>query len=135
MSAPNGRDPLPLRASEDLTVLRRTVGVVADELGLRAIQRTRLLTAASELGRNTLLHGGGGQVRITVLQERLRRGVQMEFEDQGPGIPDLGQAMTDGFSTAGGLGLGLGGASRLLSELRVDSTPGEGTRVTATMWA
>lgn len=137
MSTSDGRERIVLRSSEDLTLLRRAVGELADELGLRSIQRTRLLTAASELGRNAVLHGGGGEVTLLVLGEggRGRRGVRMEFRDRGPGIPDLDRAMTDGFSTAGGLGLGLGGASRLVSDLQVDSTPGEGTRVTATMWA
>lgn len=135
MNSGNGADPIPLRASEDLAALRRAVALASAELGLRTIQRTRVLTAASELGRNTLIHGGGGEVRVELLREGGRRGIRMTFADRGPGIPDLRQAMTDGFSTAGGLGLGLGGAARLLSGLDVDSTVGDGTRVIATMWA
>lgn len=134
MTFPPDAERIALRGSEDLTVLRRAVGELSDTLGLRSIQRTRVLTAASELGRNTVLHGGGGEAHVGVVREGLRQGIRLEFRDRGPGIPDLAQAMTDGYSTAGGLGLGLGGAARLLSDLEVDSAPGEGTRVTATMW-
>lgn len=127
-------EPLPLRSSDDLGALRREVAIAAAQLGLRTIERTRLLTAASELARNAVVHGGGGHATIEVLREGMRTGVRLVVEDDGPGIPDLEQAFTDGWSSAGGLGLGLGGTRRLVSDLRVDSTPGEGTRVTATMW-
>jgi len=92
------------------------------------------VTAASELGRNTLIHGGGGTMRLETFVENDRRGLRLTFEDKGPGIPDIEQAMSDGFTTKGGLGLGLGGSKRLVDEFEVVSRVGEGTRVTATRW-
>ena len=98
------------------------------------VDQTKIVTAASELGRNTLDYGGGGTVRLEVLQDGGRRGIRLTFEDKGPGIPDIERALKDGYTTGGGLGLGLGGARRLSSEFSIDSRPGEGTRVTIARW-
>jgi serine/threonine-protein kinase RsbT len=102
---------------------------VAVEAGLSLVDQTKIVTAASELARNTLDYGGGGTVSIELVAGP-RRGVRMCFEDQGPGIPDIAAALRDGFTTGNGLGLGLGGAKRLSSEFAIDSMPGQGTRVT-----
>jgi serine/threonine-protein kinase RsbT len=106
-----------------------------EELGFSSLDRTKLLTAASELARNTLTHGGGGIVRIESCADHGRQGLRLTFEDRGPGIPDLGLAMKPGYTTGGGLGLGLSGSRRLLNEFEISSRPGEGTRVTVTQWA
>jgi len=103
--------------------------------GLSLIDQTKLVTAASELGRNTIVHGGGGVVKLEILEEGLRRGIRITFEDSGPGIRDIDRALQDGFTTGGGLGLGLGGAKRLCNEFSIESTPGAGTRVTITQWS
>lgn len=122
-------DALEIRSSEDVVRVRQKVRAVAVEAGLSLVDQTKIVTAASELARNTLDYGGGGTVRIELVTVP-RRGVRMCFEDQGPGIPDIAAALRDGFTTGGGLGLGLGGAKRLSSEFAIDSTPGQGTRVT-----
>jgi serine/threonine-protein kinase RsbT len=101
---------------------------------LRLIDQTKLVTAVSELARNTVVHGGGGSMRAGVIEDGARTGVWAEFVDDGPGIPDHAQAMREGFSTGGGLGLGLGGARRLVSEFELQSAPGEGTRVRVIAW-
>jgi len=102
--------------------------------GLTLVDQTKLVTAASELARNTLDYGGGGEVEIVRIEELPRKGVRLTFLDQGPGIPDVEAALRDGFTTGGGLGLGLGGARRLCNEFSIDSTPGKGTRVTIGRW-
>ena len=114
--------------------LRGAVRERAVALGLSLVDQTKLITAASELGRNTILYGGGGNVHVSVVTRGQRRGVRLEFVDQGPGIADLALAMTDGYTSGGGLGLGLGGAKRLSDEFEVHSQPGQGTRVTITKW-
>jgi serine/threonine-protein kinase RsbT len=124
----------PLRSSEDVVRLRQMVRDRAIAAGLSLVDQTKIVTAASELGRNTVIYGGGGTVVATLLQEKGRRGVRLEFSDQGPGIPDIERALTDGFTTGNGLGLGLGGAKRLSDEFRIDSAPGRGTRVTIVRW-
>jgi serine/threonine-protein kinase RsbT len=93
------------------------------------------VTAASELARNALVHGGGGTMRIEIVQNGTKRGLHLVFEDQGPGIPDIARALQDGFSTGGGLGLGLGGAKRLVNEFDIESRVGEGTSVCVTKWS
>src|SRR6185295_70785 len=98
------------------------------------VDQTKIVTAASELARNTIIHGGGGQATIELVSDGIRRGIRLVFEDHGPGIADLEQAMKDGFSTGGGLGLGLSGAKRLANEFSISSTPGVGTRVVITRW-
>lgn len=103
-------------------------------LEFSSLERTKLVTAASELGRNTLVHGMGGSMTISELESGLRTGLQLLFEDNGPGIADIAQAMTDGYSSAKSLGLGLGGARRLVNEFDIASVPGEGTRITVRQW-
>jgi serine/threonine-protein kinase RsbT len=98
------------------------------------IDQTKIVTAASELARNTLVYGGGGAMRLEALEEGLRRGLRLTFEDEGPGIPDVEVALKDGYTTGSGLGMGLGGAKRLVNEFEIHSCPGEGTRVRVTRW-
>ena len=126
---------LPVRQKSDILLVRQFVRECAAEFGFGVLALTKLITVASELGRNTLIHGGGGTMLVETFAENDRRGVRLTFEDQGPGIGDLEQAMTDGFTTNGGLGLGLPGSRRLVNEFEVVSRPGKGTRVTVTQWA
>ncbi len=128
------RDQLAILASDDVVRVRRAVKLRAVEIGLGLVDQTKFVTAASELARNTLDYGGGGTMRMEIFQEGARRGLRLVFEDQGPGIADIAEAMSDRFSTGGGLGLGLGGAKRLSNEFSIASTPGEGTRVTIARW-
>jgi serine/threonine-protein kinase RsbT len=127
-------DTRAIQVPEDVVAVRQAVRQRAVELGFNLVDQTKLVTAASELARNTLQYGGGGTVTIEGIGDGFRRGLRLTFEDQGPGIPDINEALRDGFSTAGGLGLGLGGARRLSSEFHIESRPGEGTRVTVTRW-
>jgi serine/threonine-protein kinase RsbT len=123
-----------IRASEDVVRVRQRVREVAVRMGFTLVDQTKLVTAASELARNTLEHGRGGAVRIEEVLNNGRKGLRLTFKDQGPGIPDIALALKDGFTTGGGLGLGLGGAKRLMNELEVESRPGTGTVVRATRW-
>jgi serine/threonine-protein kinase RsbT len=125
---------LPLRRSEDIVRMRQVVREEAIALGFGLVDQTKVVTAASELGRNAVLHGGGGRVELASLTAGTRRGLRLTFIDEGPGIPDVGRAMQDGFTTGNGLGLGLGGARRLASEFEIESAPGKGTRVTIVRW-
>jgi serine/threonine-protein kinase RsbT len=125
---------LPIRASEDIVRMRQLVREQSIAIGFGLVDQTKIVTAASELARNTLLYGGGGEVSVQPMIEGSRRGLKLVFTDQGPGIPDVDQALKDGFSTGGGLGLGLGGAKRLSNEFGIDSRPGAGTRVTIVRW-
>lgn len=125
---------LPLRASEDVVRMRQAVRERAVALGFGLVDQTKLVTAASELARNTLTHGGGGHAEIAELRQGARRGLRLAFVDEGPGIADVQQALQDGYTTGTGLGLGLGGARRLASEFAIESTPGRGTRVTIVRW-
>jgi len=127
-------ETLAIRSAEDIVVVRQVVRAWAIELRFSLVDQTKIVTAASELARNTLDYGGGGTVRLAALLEGSRRGLRLVFEDKGPGIPDLALAMKDGYTTGGGLGLGLGGAKRLSSEFSIDSRLGEGTRVAITRW-
>ncbi len=127
-------DLLPVRTANDIGVVRQHVRALAIELGFSLVDQTKMVTAASELARNTLAHGGGGTARIEVVAANARRGLKMTFEDRGKGIADLELAMRDGYSTGGGLGLGLSGTRRLMNEFELQSKPGEGTRVSATRW-
>jgi len=127
-------DTLSLRSSEDIVLVRQAVRTTAVDLRLSLVDQTKIVTAASELARNTLDYGGGGTVRIQALQDVSRRGLRLTFEDKGPGIPDVERALKDGYSTGSGLGLGLGGARRLSSEFAIESRPGEGTKVTIARW-
>ena len=123
-----------LRGSEDVVLVRQVVRAWAVELGFSLVDQTKVVTAASELARNTVTYGGGGTVTLEALAHGVRRGLRLTFEDEGPGIKDIEQAMKDGFTTGTGLGLGLSGAKRLSSEFDIVSTLGQGTRVTITRW-
>jgi len=123
-----------IHTPEDVVAVRQAVRQRAVELGFNLVDQTKLVTAASELARNTLQYGGGGAVLIEGIGDGLRRGLRLTFEDKGPGIADIDEALRGGFSTAGGLGLGLSGARRLSNEFQIESRPGEGTRVTITRW-
>ena len=127
-------DLLPIRSAEDIVVVRQQVRTRAVESGFSLVDQTKIVTAASELARNTLLHGRGGSALIEVLDRNGRAGIRLTFEDQGPGITDIDRAMQDGFTTGGGLGLGLGGAKRLSSEFQIESKPGAGTKVSIVRW-
>ena len=125
---------LPIRDNLDVVTCRQTVRQLARELNFSVTGETMLVTAASELARNTLIHGGGGAFSWEVLSDGARRGLRLTFEDNGPGIPDLQRAMTNGWSSGNGLGLGLPGAKRLVNEFEVRSIPGQGTRVVVARW-
>lgn len=125
---------LPIRSGDDVVRVRQAVRARAIEIGLSLVDQTKIITAASELARNALDYGGGGDVAIEVVQAGARRGVRLSFEDRGPGIPDIAKALTDHYTTGGGLGLGLGGAKRLSNEFHIESTPGVGTRVVIARW-
>jgi serine/threonine-protein kinase RsbT len=124
----------PVRSSHDIVVVRQVVRTWALELGFNLIDQTKIVTAASELARNTVDYGGGGTVRLQALRDGGRAGLRLTFEDKGPGIPDVELALKDGYTTGSGLGLGLSGARRLSSEFDIESRPGEGTRVTIVRW-
>jgi serine/threonine-protein kinase RsbT len=123
-----------IRAAEDVVAVRQAVRQRALELGFNLVDQTKIVTAASELARNTLQHGGGGDVTIESVDEIGKRGLRLTFEDQGPGIADVQLALKDGFTTGTGLGLGLSGARRLSNEFHIDSRLGQGTRVVITRW-
>ena len=127
-------DRRPIQSSEDVVGIRQAVRQRAIELGFNLIDQTKIVTAASELARNTVQYGGGGHVIIEGVEEGVRRGLRLTFEDRGPGIADIELALRDGHTSGGGLGLGLGGARRLSNEFHIDSRPGEGTRVTIVRW-
>lgn len=127
-------ESLDIHSDEDVVRIRQATRQWAVELGFSLVDQTKIVTAASELARNTLIHGGGGVTRFEALQEGGRRGLRLTFEDKGPGIADVAQALRDGFTTGYGLGLGLGGARRLSSEFDITSAPGQGTRVRITRW-
>jgi len=131
---PVNPDKLPVRNSGDILLVRQTVRAKAAELGFTLVDQTKIITAASELARNTVDYGGGGVVGIEVLNDGFRRGLRLSFEDQGPGIPDINLAMKDGWTSGSGLGLGLSGAKRLMSDFSITSKVGEGTKVVITRW-
>lgn len=128
------RRVLSIHSQEDVVRVRQATRESTIAQGFSLVDQTKLVTAASELARNTLEHGGGGEVEIAAVSNPPRRGVRLVFSDQGPGIEDIEQALRDGFSTGGGLGLGLGGARRLCNEFSIESMPGQGTRVTIARW-
>jgi serine/threonine-protein kinase RsbT len=125
---------MPLKTSEDVVRMRQAVREHAVELGFGLVDQTKLVTAASELARNTILYGGGGEMTLEILTQGGRRGIALTFSDRGPGIADIALALKDGYTSGTGLGLGLGGAKRLSNEFHIDSQPGEGTRVTIKRW-
>lgn len=123
---------LPIRIGEDVVRVRQAVRTEAVGIGLSLVDQTKLITAASEIARNTIDYGGGGEIKLEVVNISGRRGVRLEFSDKGPGIPDLDKALTDGYTTGGGLGLS--GAKRLVNEFDVKSAVGQGTVVTLLRW-
>lgn len=125
----------PVRTQEDIVLARQAVRKMALECGLRLVDQTKIVTAASELARNTVVYGGGGDMDWAIVEEGARQGLRLTFRDQGPGIPDMKLAMTDGWTSGGGLGLGLTGAKRLVNDFEIESTVGEGTRITITRWS
>lgn len=125
---------LQLRTQQDIVRARQAVRKMAQELSFSLVDQTKLVTAASELARNTVTHGGGGSVQCDVLTDGARKGIRLCFVDQGPGIPNVAQAMTDGWTTGSGLGLGLAGSKRLSHDFHIVSEPGVGTSVTVTRW-
>jgi serine/threonine-protein kinase RsbT len=131
---PTGDETMPIAHSDDVVRVRQQVRARAVEAGLGLVDQTKIVTAASELARNTLEYGRGGTARIETLTDGARTGLRLTFEDKGPGIPDVDRALTDGYTTGGGLGLGLSGARRLCNEFAIHSVVGEGTRVSVTRW-
>jgi len=125
---------LPLRSEHDIVLCRQAVRRITQELGFSLVDQTKMVTAASELARNAVIYGGGGSAKWILLSEDMKRGLRLTFEDQGPGIENLGLAMTDGWSSGSGLGLGLTGTRRLVNEFEIHSAIGAGTRVTITRW-
>jgi serine/threonine-protein kinase RsbT len=129
-------DELPIQSGDDVVRVRQFVRTAAAKNGLSLVDQTKLVTAASELARNTLVYGGGGVARVEAVKSpNGRSGVKLQFADEGPGIPDLDLALTDGWTSGSGLGLGLSGARRLVDEFELDSKPGSGTSVTVVKWS
>ncbi|WP_028621351.1 anti-sigma regulatory factor [Pseudomonas sp. Ant30-3] len=128
----NGTQPIAIE--QDVVLARQLARKLAQECGMRLIDLTKFVTAVSELARNTMVYGGGGDMDWQILEEGSRKGLRMVFRDEGPGIPDLKLAMTDGWTSGGGLGLGLTGARRLVEEFELETEPGKGTRITITRW-
>lgn len=128
-------DSVPISSDQDVVRVRQAARALAIQAGLTLVDQTKVVTAASELARNTLIYGGGGNAELELLSRSSRKALRITFADQGPGIADLKLALTDGYTTGGGLGLGLSGARRLVDEFDLDSQPGQGTRVTITKWS
>jgi len=131
---PQAVETVPVRASEDVVRVRQLVRARAAALGFSIVDQTKIVTAASEIARNTVDHGGGGELSVEIVRSGPRSGLKLVFQDWGPGIPDISAAMRDGFTTGSGLGLGLPGSKRLCNEFDIHSRPGQGTRVTLVRW-
>jgi serine/threonine-protein kinase RsbT len=128
-------ESVPIRSSEDVVRMRQWVRARAMGIGFNLVEQTKIVTAASELARNILEHGGGeGHVQLDLVTNNSRNGLRLTFEDKGPGIADIERALQDGFTSGSGLGLGLGGSKRLVNEFEIASRPGEGTRIAITRW-
>ena len=125
---------IPVVSEQDIVLCRQLVRKLTQELRFSLVDQTKMITAASELSRNTVVYGGGGVMRWEIVAEGTRSGLRLDFEDHGPGIPDLALAMTDGWTSGKGLGMGLTGSKRLVNEFDIRSTPGVGTRVTIARW-
>ena len=125
---------MPLRNEQDIVLSRQQVRKLAQQLKFSLVDQTKMVTAASELSRNTVVYGGGGEVRWEILALGARQGLRLHFEDRGPGIPDVDLAMTDGWTSGSGLGMGLSGSKRLVDEFEIRTAPGEGTCVSITRW-
>jgi serine/threonine-protein kinase RsbT len=127
-------ETVPIKSSSDVVMVRQRVRTWTTEMKFSLVEQTKIVTAASELGRNTLEHGGGGMLELALVVNDTRRGLRLRFSDQGPGIPDVAQALKDGYTTGSGMGLGLGGSKRLMNEFEIDTHPGIGTTVTVIRW-
>jgi serine/threonine-protein kinase RsbT len=127
-------ETVPITSSSDVVVVRQRVRALATEMKFSLVEQTKIVTAASELGRNTLEHGGGGSLELAMIVNGVRRGIRLVFSDHGPGIPDIALALRDGYTTGSGMGLGLGGSKRLMNEFEIDTRPGGGTTITAIRW-
>ena len=127
-------ETMPVLTADDVVRVRQAVRAKAVAAGFSLVDQTKIVTAASEIARNTVDYGGGGTLLFEILREGARRGLRLTFTDQGPGIPDIALAMTDGYTSGGGLGLGLSGAKRLSNEFAVKSAPGKGTTVMLARW-
>jgi serine/threonine-protein kinase RsbT len=125
---------VPIQSDVEVVQARQLVRSWSVEQGFKLIDQTKIVTAASELARNTLIHGGGGSMRITIHNDGPKQGIELVFEDSGPGIADIAQAMRDGFTTGQGLGMGLGGSKRLMNEFDIQSEVGKGTRISIKRW-
>ena len=134
MTAPEGTQRIPVSSDQDVVRVRQLVRTVSVAVKLSLVDQTKLVTAASELARNTLVYGGGGMVEVSRVENGRRQGIKIVFADQGPGIADLQLALTDGYTTGGGLGLGLSGARRLVDEFDIVTAVGQGTTITVTKW-
>ena len=124
----------PLLSEEHIVASRQQVRALTQQMKFSLVEQTKMITAASELSRNTLVHGKGGQMRWETLEQNGRVGLRLHFEDQGPGIPDIKLAMSDGWTSGGGMGLGLPGSKRLVNDFEIETMPGKGTRVSITKW-
>jgi serine/threonine-protein kinase RsbT len=129
-----GTDVVELLTEHDIVAARTAVRRLAQELLFGLVDQTKMVTAASELARNAVVYGGGGILRWEILADGVKKGLRLTFKDEGPGIPDITRAMTDGWTSGKGLGLGLSGAKRLVNDFQIESNPGKGTRVTITRW-
>ncbi|HEY4313700.1 MAG TPA: anti-sigma regulatory factor [Pirellulales bacterium] len=127
-------DQLPVCTEQDIVIARQTVRRLMQELSFSLVDQTKMVTGASELARNTVIYGGGGELTCEILTEGIRTGLRLTFKDQGPGIPNMEMAMMDGWTSGKGLGMGLSGTKRLVNEFEIESSPGAGTRVTITRW-
>lgn len=127
-------ETVPVKSDSDVVSVRQRVRAWAIEMKFSLVDQTKIVTAASELARNTLEHGKGGELELAVVENGIRKGLRLTFSDKGPGIADVKQALTDGFTTGHGMGLGLGGSKRLMNEFEIDSKPGSGTTVTVIRW-
>jgi len=134
-AAPTAAQHLPVRTDSDVVKVRQLVRTLAQQARLSLVDQTKLVTAASELARNTLVYGGGGEAEIELVTEAGRTGVRAVFADEGPGIADLDLALTDGWTSGSGLGLGLSGSRRLVQHFAIDTAPGRGTRVEIATWS
>jgi serine/threonine-protein kinase RsbT len=132
--AHDSRGTQPIRSEQDVVATRQLVRALTQELKFSLVDQTKMVTAASELSRNTLVHGRGGELRWELIDQTGRHGLRLHFEDQGPGIADIKQALVDGWTSSKGMGLGLPGSKRLVHEFDIQSTPGVGTRVSITRW-
>lgn len=127
-------ETMPIETEEDIVLVRQRTGTLAASIGMSVVDQTKMITASSELSRNALVYGGGGEAVFDIVEDLGRQGLRIAFVDHGPGIPDIELAMKDGYTTGKGLGLGLSGSKRLVNEFDIQSAPGEGTTVTITRW-